>query len=264
MTFRTTDESAYKRFQRKGIELTTATYRVNGTEIHYAMTGLDSLPTLILVHGTPGSWSAFQDYLENPKLLFHYRVVSVDRPGFGYSDFGHAMNLADQSLYLMPLLREIDNGKPFFLAGHSLGGPLVVKMAADQPDAFKGIMLIAGSVDPDLEPKESWRYLAEKFPFRLFLPGAFKPSNTELVYFKKDVVELAADFAKVSCDVYLVHGAKDSWVPVGNVDYAKEKLTGARRVETMIIADGNHFIPFSRKAQVVDAMIRMGEGKSLK
>jgi pimeloyl-ACP methyl ester carboxylesterase len=258
MTFRTTDETAVKKFSRKGIELKTATYQVNGTDIHYVMVGTDTLPTLILVHGTPGSWGAFEDYLEDPALLLHYRVVSVDRPGFGYSNFGQAMNLADQSVYLMPLLREIHNDKPVFLAGHSLGGPLVVKMAADNPEAFQGIMLISGSVDPALEPKESWRYVAEKFPFRLFLPGAFKPSNTELVYFKKDVVDLAGDFSKVSCDVYLVHGAKDSWVPVGNVDYARKKLVHARRVETMIIPDGNHFIPFTRRAQIVDALIGMG------
>jgi pimeloyl-ACP methyl ester carboxylesterase len=137
-------------------------------------------------------------------------------------------------------------------------------MAADNPDAFQGIMLISGSVDPALEPKESWRYVAEKFPFRLLLPGAFKPSNTELVYFKKDVVALAGDFSKVSCDVYLVHGAKDTWVPVGNVDYAREKLIHARRVETLIIPDGNHFIPFTRRAKVVEAMIRMAEGESMK
>lgn len=258
MTFRMSDAKASKRFKRKGIELTTASYQVNGSTIHYVMTGQDTLPTLIMVHGTPGSWSAFEDYLQDATLLLHYRVVSVDRPGFGYSDFGHAMNLADQSLYLMPLIQEINNGRPVYLAGHSLGGPLVIKMAADNPGAFKGIMLISGSVDPELEPKESWRSMAEKYPLKAFLPGAFKPSNTELLYFKKDIVALAADFEKVTCNVYLVHGAKDSWVPVGNVDYAKRKLVHAAGVDTLILPDGNHFIPFTRRAQIVDAMIGMG------
>lgn len=263
MTFRISDETADRQFRRKGLELKTATYQVNGSDIHYVMVGLDTLPTLVFIHGTPGSWSAFKDYLQDPALLFHYRIVSVDRPGFGYSDFGNALHLGDQSLRLMPLLHEIQNGKPVFLAGHSLGGPLVVKMAADNPGAFQGIMLISGSVDPALEPTESWRYTASKFPFNLFLPGAFKPSNTELVYFKKDILSLADDFSKVTCDVYIVHGDKDSWVPVGNADYARRKLVNARRIETLIIDGGTHFIPFNRKAQVVDALVKMGEGKPL-
>jgi pimeloyl-ACP methyl ester carboxylesterase len=263
MTFRISDETAERQFRRKGLELKTATYQVNGSDVHYVMVGLDTLPTLVFIHGTPGSWSAFKDYLQDPALLFHYRIVSVDRPGFGYSDFGNALHLGDQSLYLMPLMREINNGKPIFLAGHSLGGPLVVKMAADDPGCFQGIMLISGSVDPALEPRESWRHTASKFPFNLFLPGAFKPSNTELLYFKKDIQLLADDFSKVTCDVYIVHGAKDKWVPVGNADYARRKLINARRIETLIIDDGTHFIPFNRKAQVVDAMLNMGDGKPL-
>src|SRR5512137_27179 len=121
MTFRISDENAYRQFRKKGLELKTATYKVNGSDIHYVMVGADTLPTLVFIHGTPGSWSAFTEYLQDPVLLFHYRLVSVDRPGFGYSDFGNVLHLADQSIHLQPLFTEIDNGKPVFLAGHSLG-----------------------------------------------------------------------------------------------------------------------------------------------
>jgi len=201
--------------------------------------------------------------MQDSALLFRYRMISVDRPGFGSSDFGEAVNLAEQSLLLLPILDAEKNGKPVFLAGHSLGGPLVVKMAADYPAAIKGIMLISGSIDPALEPGEKWRNTADKFPFSLLLPGAFKPSNTELIYFKKDVYALANDFAKVTADVYLVHGEKDTWVPVGNIDYAKEKLTHANKVETLILKDGNHFIPWTRKKEIISALIAMRDSKPM-
>jgi pimeloyl-ACP methyl ester carboxylesterase len=258
MSFQLSDESARKQFLRKGLELTTASIQVNGRAIHYAMVGLDSMPTLIFIHGSPGSWNSLSNYLKDPALLFHYRMVSVDRPGFGFSNFGEALPLAEQSLVLLPLLQHIRNGKPVYLVGHSLGGPLVVKMASDAPSEVAGIMLLAGSVDPSLEPAENWRRLAGKFPFRLLLPGAFRPSNEELLYFKKDVVSLTKDFPKVTCDVYLLHGDKDSWVPVGNVDYARKKLTNARSVQTHIFQGGNHFIPFSKQKEIVPWLIRMG------
>ncbi len=149
---------------------------------------MTACPPSSLLHGSPSAWNSFEDFMKDPSLLFHYRMVSVDRPGFGYSDFGDAVTLAEQSSFYLPILDAEKNGKPVFLAGHSLGGPLVIKMAADYPEAVKGIMLISGSVDPALEPAENWRILADKFPFSLLLPGAFRPSNTELVYFKKDVI----------------------------------------------------------------------------
>lgn len=263
MTFSLTDEKARADFLKKGLDLKTAFFTVNNRQIHYTMVGNDSLPTLIFIHGSPGTWSAFEYFMKDPSLLFHYRMVSVDRPGFGYSNFGGAVNLEEQSLLLLPLIDVVKNGKPVFLAGHSLGGPLVIKMAADYPTAVKGIMLLSGSIDPALEPAENWRKMAAKFPFYIFLPGAFRPSNTELAYFKKDVVSLADDFSKVTCEVYLVHGEKDTWVPVGNVDYAKKKLVNAAKVEAMILPGGNHFIPWTFKKEIALALLNMRDSKPM-
>jgi pimeloyl-ACP methyl ester carboxylesterase len=263
MTFSLSDEKARADFLKKGLDLKSGSYTVNNRQIHYTLVGNDSLPTLIFIHGSPGTWSAFEHFMKDPPLLFHFRMVSVDRPGFGCSNFGGAVNLEEQSMLLLPLIDVVKNGKPVFLAGHSLGGPLVIKMAADYPNAVKGIMLMSGSIDPALEPAENWRKLAAKFPFNLLLPGAFRPSNAELLYFKKDVVSLADDFSKVTCEVFLVHGEKDTWVPVGNIDYARKKLVNAAKVETLILPGGNHFIPWTFKKEIALALINMGESKPM-
>lgn len=257
MTFRISDEKAQSMFARKGLDLKTDIIKVNGKDIHYAMVGNDSLPTLVFLHGSPSAWNAFLSYMQDPELLFHFRMVSIDRPGFGFSDFGYALPLDEQSRILMPVFNEINNGKAVYLAGHSLGGPLVVKMAADAPELFAGIMLISGSVDPSLEPKENWRFLMEQMPFKYLLPGSFRPSNTELVYFKKDVISLVPDFVKVKCAVFLVHGDKDTWVPPGNVEYAKQKLVNASAVKIVMLPGGTHFIPWTKKKDITEAMVNM-------
>ena len=97
----------------------------------------------------------------------------------------------------------------------------------------------------------------DKIPFRYLLPGSFRASNTELLFFKKDVVSLAKEFAKVRCAVYLVHGDKDTWVPPGNVDYAVKKLTHASKIETLIIPGGTHFIPWTKKKEISLELIKM-------
>src|SRR5687767_4154683 len=96
MTFRKADEEMAKQFESNGVKLKTATEQIDGRRIHYAQTGVDTLSTLVFIHGTPGSWNAFADYLEDKDLLQKYRLISIDRPGFGYSDFGKAENLQRQ------------------------------------------------------------------------------------------------------------------------------------------------------------------------
>lgn len=247
-SFRISDNSARKNFTESGLVLDTVTLNIQGKKIHYVMVGEDSLPTLVFFHGSPGAWSAFIDYMKNPELLKHYRMVGIDRPGFGYSDYGQALNMQKQAAYLLPVFDSIkNNNKPVYLAGHSLGAPLLIQMAAIRPKYFTGIMLISGSVAPLFETKEKWRYLMQKFPFHYLMPGSFKTSNTELVYFKKDVVDLTPEFTKITCAVYFVHGEKDNWVPVGNVDYATKKLIHASKIKTLILPGANHFIPWTRK-----------------
>src|ERR1700730_13178311 len=139
MTMRKPDEEAKKEFAKEGVILKTASITVQGRHIHYALTGNDTLPTLFFVHGTPGSWDAFAPHMKDKDLLQHFRMISFDRPGFGYSDYGKPEHLAKQSELMSPLFRIVDNHKPFFITGHSLGGPMVVKLAADNPGRFSGV-----------------------------------------------------------------------------------------------------------------------------
>src|SRR6187402_1178611 len=157
MTFRVADAEAKQKFAEKGVTLKTNTIVVEKHHIHYAQTGSDSLPTIFFVHGTPGSWDAFSGYLQDSLLLQKFRLVSIDRPGFGNSDYGKPENLARQSQLMSPLFKQLQNGKRYFLAGHSLGGPMIIKLAADNENMFSGIVVISGSIDPYEEKPERWR-----------------------------------------------------------------------------------------------------------
>lgn len=84
-------------------------------------------------------------------------MVAIDRQGFGHSEFGSAKNLQDQSTLIRPLLAAINNGKPIYIIGHSLGGLLAVKLVADNPGVLTGMVLLAVSLDPAEEATEKWR-----------------------------------------------------------------------------------------------------------
>ncbi len=244
MQFRITDKKAKKNFAKNGITLQTETVSINNFDVHFAKTGNDTFPTLFFIHGSPGSWDAFNIYMQDPDLLAKFRMVSIDRSGFGYSQFGDAKNLTEQANLISPLIKYIDNKKPIYIIGHSLGGPLAVKIVADNPTIFSGMVLLAASIDPAEEAPEHWRKLFDKTPLYYLLPGAFKPSNTEIIYLKKDLPFLAKQFASITCPVWVLHGDKDKFVPVANADYAKRMLVNAKSVNITILKGAPHFIPW--------------------
>ena len=255
--FRTPDRAARKQFSDNDIKIDFSTYTIEGRNIHYAKTGNDTLPTLFFIHGSPGAWDVFEGYLANKQLLEKFRMISVDRPGFGYSDFGRSENLATQSTMISPLFHQLDNGKSRYLVGHSSGGPLIIKLAADNPGMFSALVVLAGSVDPALEEKESWRVPLMYFPLKYMVPGAMRPSNKELWYLKTDLVKLKEDLPKINIPVYIVHGDKDNMVPVGNADYLKKMLVNSPHVELNILRGANHFIPWMHDEEIKEVLLRL-------
>jgi pimeloyl-ACP methyl ester carboxylesterase len=257
MMMREPDDKAKKDFEKNGVPLTTATITVDGKHLHYALTGSDTLPTLFFVHGTPGSWDAFQNYLKDKDLLQRFRMVSIDRPGFGYSDYGTPEHLARQSQIISPLFTILNNKKPMYIAGHSLGGPMIVKLVADNPNTFSGMVIISGSIDPAEEKPEKWRPILFKTPLTYFVPGAMRPSNEELWFLKKDLVDLKNDFSKITCPVFFIHGMADTWVPPGNVEYGKKLLINASHIEVKLIPGANHFIPWTKFNDIKEVLLKL-------
>lgn len=260
MQFRISDSDAAKEFNTETIPFKPVYFKLDGRTMHYVIAGNDdsTKSTIVFIHGSPGSWDAFKRYLLDKDLLQHYRLVSIDRPGFGYSDYGSALNFKAQGVLLSEALRHMQNGKPMALVGHSLGGPMVIKLAAENPTLpIQNIVVLAGSVDPAREELEKWRPVLDYSPLRYFIPGAMRPSNAELWMFKKDVYSLADDFPKVTCNVILMHGDSDQLVPPPNALYSKAHLTHAKTVKLIWFKGEDHFIPWTRFNDIKEQLLQL-------
>jgi pimeloyl-ACP methyl ester carboxylesterase len=257
MQYRITDEKAKRLFAKDGVSLFTETITVNNYKLHYAKTGGDDKPTLYFIHGSPGSWFKFKNYLKDKDLLEKYRMISVDRPGFGFSEFGNAKNLKKQSTLISSLMKRLQNDKPSFAIGPSLGGPLVVRLAMDNPGKFSGLILLAAAIDPKAEKPEKWRGFFSLPLLEYLIPGAWRPSNKEIWYLKKDLIGLAAGFATITCPVYVLHGDKDQWVDVSNAAYAKEMLINASFVFVRILPGANHSVVYNYYELIKEILLNL-------
>ncbi len=99
-------------------------------------------------------------------------VVTPDLPGHGNS----IKDLGDGSLEDLAsrLMAGIDAGPPAWLVGHSLGGGLALKLAAEAPERFRGLVLLAPiglGKRLDRISLTSYSGLRDKDEMRRFLEG---------------------------------------------------------------------------------------------
>src|SRR6478752_1833472 len=107
MTFRMSSKEVDAYFAQKKVKATQHQYKTGFRTIHYIKAGDESKPLVLFVHGSPGSLSAFIHFLADSTLLPHALLISTDRPGFGYSNFGQAEgSLHKQADALKPILKE--------------------------------------------------------------------------------------------------------------------------------------------------------------
>jgi pimeloyl-ACP methyl ester carboxylesterase len=225
------------------------------TRISYLRNGDASGPRVILVHGTPGSASGWADYVIRPPV--GVEVVALDRPGFGASGpDGAVTRLAEQAAAVIALLPS--DGRQVVLVGHSLGGPIVAhaaaQLAAYPVQRVRGVVLLAGSLDPSLEVIHPMQHVGAWAPVRFLLPRAIRNANAELMALKPELLALQSLLGRINSKVVVVHGSLDDLVPVGNVPFIQAQITGTRCLQTMVLEGRDHFLPWNSEDLVRQAI----------
>jgi pimeloyl-ACP methyl ester carboxylesterase len=258
MTFRMSPKEVDKFFTENNIQGSQHSYKSGFREIHYVEAGDTSKPLVLFVHGSPGSLSAFIHFLKDTTLLHQALLITTDRPGFGYSNFGNGEgSLHKQASVLKPILEKHNANRPIILVGHSLGGPLIARMAMDYPELVDGLIIVAGSIDPELEPDETWFRAPLATPFLSWiLPRSFRASNEEIYHLKPQLEEMLPLWKNIKCPVIVIQGQKDVLVDPANADFAKKMLVNAP-VDFVMVDSMNHFVPWSNPELIHDAVVKM-------
>lgn len=115
---------------------------------HWAWVELDAdtsdAPTIVMLHGYTGSKENW--YRLARALKGRYRIVIPDLPGWGRSerkpdaDYGYVAQSRRVADFLTE--REVSNGAPVVLLGHSMGGGIAALTAARRPDRVARVGLL--------------------------------------------------------------------------------------------------------------------------
>lgn len=258
MSFRLSEKEVSEHFSSQKFKPKQQQITINERSINYAEIGNDTLPVVIFVHGSPGSWSAWEGFFKDSILLKKVKMVAIDRPGFGYSGLGKAeKTLTEQAKYLKPIVEKHkkDNRK-LILVGHSLGGPLIARMAMDYPELINNLIFVAASNAPELEPARWYRFIGDLFLFRYLIPRSFRASNREILYLKPELEKMLPLWSTIRQKTIVIQGDKDIFVPYQNADFTRKMLKNAE-VEVIMKKDMNHFVPWSNPELIREAILEL-------
>jgi pimeloyl-ACP methyl ester carboxylesterase len=137
---------------------------VDGVALHYVDAGPAKKPAVVMVHGFGGHTFSFRNQFA--AFSSDHRCVAIDLKGFGYSerpDDGD-YSLSEQARLMLGAMDRLHVGRAT-LIGHSMGGAVVMRMAAAAPERVEKLIL-AASVSGERTP------VAPRLPFlRRILPG---------------------------------------------------------------------------------------------
>lgn len=231
------------------------TYKTKKRSMRLAWNGNPSRRPLLFVHGSPGSWEAWAQFLQNPKLAEEFHLLAIDRPGFGGSGKGLSeLSLSQQADDIIEALQFNKSGLPAILVGHSFGGPVIAQMAVNHPEKVAGLIFVASSVDPELEEIKWYQHVGTWWPFRAMLPGDLRVCNEEIYALKPHLETLRTKMSLIAVPVMIIHGDKDPLVPVGNVSFLQKALSPGLIKRATILQGMNHFIPWKSPTSILDSI----------
>ena len=251
---------------------------VEGARLHYEITGPDSAPAVLVLHGASSN-------LHDPKLALDeafsdYRAIWLDRPGLGWSERprdGGSWTPEREAALINAFLEELRQDR-VFVVGHSWGAAITLRVLMDHPGRAAGAVLIAPAVRANVGEAAFYNRLTG-WPVvgtiltRAVVPAigpgglregatsAFQPAEPPENYVENAFLPLilrpgpwrnnAADMARVNTSLEAQEGRYDQ--------IAQPVIIVASRGDTVVLTD-RHAVPVAETVQNGELRLIEGEG----
>jgi len=257
--FRKSDEELEKIFSERNLDAKIHYYNTHGRVMRYMSSGNDSLPTLLMLHGSPGSISYYGGRLADTTIRNHFKVYAVDRPGYGYSGFGDPEpSIQKQVEMIRPILDSLNKAMhPIIVMGGSYGASVACRLAMDHPELVDGLILTGPALAPGQERYFWFTNVIENPMIRWFMPRLFKSANTEKVYHKDELEKMLPLWKNIKVPVIYLQGENDNIVDTTNASFARQQLVNAPYLDIQFVKNRAHRLAQFEWPLIRESVMRM-------
>ena len=226
LQWRSSDQEIKEKFEESYVNADISYFKVDSLNLKVriqAVTEPDNSINLIFFHGSPSSLSAWDAYALDSTLREKANIYAIDRPGYGYSDFGNEMTSIQLQAQIMSALIKQKELKNVLTIGSSYGGPLAARIGYLNENV-KAIVMISPAIDPENE-NDIWasRFTRWKLT-RWLVPTSYRVAGDEKKVHAQELALIKDDWVKMTIPVYHLHGDKDDIVPYQNIEFTKKNF----------------------------------------
>lgn len=199
-----------------------------GRQVHYAvMSASDTLPLLVMVHGAPGAWYGYMNLTDDSLLQKNFKIVAVDRLGYGKSDCGkEELSLVRQAEAIQKVIdTENTSGKKVSLLGRSYGAPITAWLAIHKPEAFEKLVMVSPVIDPEKEKFYWFSDIGRCSLVQKFLPEMLNVATREKFSHADEMRKMLPQWADLTTPTYVLVGEEDAVADTANYSFARKNIT---------------------------------------
>jgi pimeloyl-ACP methyl ester carboxylesterase len=245
------------------LKIAKQTIQVKGQQIAYQVAGRGD--PVILVHGLSGSTRWWGRNV--PTLSQRYSVYLIDLPGFGAMRRARPTFALNQAAaWLLDWMDAVGIKQAHFI-GHSMGGYICIKIAAQHPKAVRRLVLVAPAGVPYLHTigdyflpiLGTFRYTTPSFLPTLFYDGMRAGPRTLLRAAQQLLAaDVQADLQAIRAPTLLIWGENDTLVPPAMGEILRAEIANARLLR---LSKAGHIVMFDQADEFNKAVLDFLAGK---
>lgn len=248
------DVQILKAFNQSAFQpiLTQNKYRGFSYRLLEMQRDIDSLkPTIVFVHGTPGSALDFKEYLSDSLLNTKANLIAYDRIGYNYQDKNRtqASILFERDL-LADLLKNLPKNNTI-LVGYSYGGP--VALAITEP--LKKMILLAPAA---IAKEEVVPWAIHFYQWKLtrwMLPKIWRMASIEKLAHEKDLKKNEKNWVLNKNQILCIQGDEDQIVPYAN-SIALKSMFPSTQFQLKTLEGAGHGLIWSEFASIKNELLK--------
>jgi pimeloyl-ACP methyl ester carboxylesterase len=230
---------------------------------------------LVLIHGAGGSSLHWPPEI---RRLPGVSSLAIDLPGHGESTGEEKGNIESYSDAVLHFLDQLEINQ-VFLAGHSMGSAIAMRMSLDHADRVRGLILVGAGAKLRVHPQlledcrreETYPKVVSRLLAWSFSPATdqnlvgsagkrmqeFPPSVLLADFNACDAFDVREQVAEISQPTLIICGEDDQMTPVRFSQYLAEKIVGSR---LEVIPSAGHMVMLEKPRTVADLIVKFVGG----